>query len=161
MITTHVRRIELANIQYVHVYWDFCKDSVRRINALDHSPEQIDKWLNVILQPKAVFRDVLRDNLWLCKLDDTLAGVMALENQTITSFYVSPDHLGMGIATAMMDELVMMARWKNMDYLETMVCTTAMPFFKKHGFKGKKGYVKVGGVLFPCYELKRKFKTLY
>lgn len=152
-----IHRIELANIQYVYHYWTGSIKSVRVNQAPYYSETQIEKWVATRLNPHVVYRDVMKDFLWICKIDGEIAGIMGVERQEITSFYVMPEYKGRGVATAMIDELINKAHWDKYTYLKATVSISAEHFFRKHGFDGKKELMQLGDVQIPVFRMERPF----
>ena len=111
------------------------RDTVRRVNARDYSPEQVSAWAS----------DEIRETDWagrfagkfvvVAETAERLVGFAELEpDGHVDRFYVSADHQRRGGGRALLDALVAEARCAGTPRLYTEASITARPFFESQGF---------------------------
>lgn len=111
------------------------RETIRRINARDYSPEQVNAWASDEIDPIA----------WACRFEGRfvavaevggrVAGFAELEQEGhIDRFFVSADHQGMGIGRALMEAIEGEAKRLGLRRLSADVSLTARSFFECNGF---------------------------
>lgn len=115
---------------------DLFKDTIRRVNCRDYTPEQIAAWTSEI-----------RLEVWTAKLasrwcvvaemsDGQLAGFVDLEaDGHLDRFYVHADHQRCGVGRALLAAVMQQANQWQLPRVFSEVSITARPFFFKHGFR--------------------------
>ncbi len=114
------------------------RDTIRRVNIHDYSPEQIQAWAS----------DDIDLTQWTARFADrfavvaeagdplSLAGFTELEpDGHIDRFYVSADHQRRGIGRALMVTVFQEADRQHIPRLFTEASITARPFFESQGFE--------------------------
>lgn len=134
------------------------RETVRRINARDYNPEQIQAWASEEIDP-SVWEERFRDRFAIVAEEgDVIAGFTELESDGhIDRFFVSAEHQGMGVGRGLMDRIVAEARGRGLPRLYLEASITARPFFERQGFAvlGQQT-VKVRGVDFLNYRMERR-----
>ncbi len=136
------------------------RDTIRRINARDYSPEQIRAWAS--------------DEIDLAKWTARFAGrfvVVAEEagrpvgfaeletSGHIDRLYVAADHVGQGVGAQVLAALVAEAQRQQLPRLFVEASITARPFFERHGFKMiTPQTVTARGVEFLNYRMERELR---
>lgn len=115
---------------------DLFKDTIRRVNCRDYTPEQIAAWTSEI-----------KLEVWTAKLasrwcvvaeanDGQLAGFADLEaNGHLDRFYVHADQQRCGVGRALLAAVMQQANQRALPRVFSEVSITARPFFLKHGFR--------------------------
>lgn len=115
---------------------DLFKDTIRRVNCRDYTPEQIAAWTSEI-----------RLEVWTAKLasrwcvvaemsDGQLAGFVDLEaDGHLDRFYVHADHQRCGVGRALLAAVMQQANQWQLPRVFSEVSITARPFFLKQGFR--------------------------
>ena len=111
------------------------RDTVRRVNFRDYSPEQISAWASDDIDPVAwAGRFTGR---YVAVADDTgrPVGFAELEpDGHIDRVYVSADHQGQGIGRLVLAAVIAEARRQGIARLFVEASLTARPFFERYGF---------------------------
>ena len=111
------------------------RDTIRRVNSRDYSPEQISAWASDDIDPVAWANRFANRYAIVAEIDGRLAGFTELEpDGHIDRFYVSADHQRLGVGKALLDALVLEARRTGIPRLNAEVSITARPFFASQGF---------------------------
>jgi putative acetyltransferase len=115
---------------------DLFKDTIRRVNCRDYTPEQVAAWTSEI-----------KLEVWTAKLasrwcvvaevnDGQLAGFADLEaNGHLDRFYVHADQQRCGVGRALLAAVMQQAHEWQLPRVFSEVSITARPFFLKHGFR--------------------------
>ncbi len=112
------------------------RDTIRRVNAKDYSPEQIRAWAS----------DEIDVAQWSARFEGRFAvvaeagpqpvGFTELESSGhLDRFYVSADHQRRGIGVLLLAAVMAEARRVGIPRLYTEASLTARPFFEAHGFR--------------------------
>jgi putative acetyltransferase len=116
------------------------RDTIRRVNSRDYSPDQVAAWASDDIDT-AAWAERFRGRYVVVAEEDAaapsqrLVGFAELEtNGHIDRLYVSADHQGQGIATLLLSALVQEAQRQRQTRLFVEASITARPFFEKHGF---------------------------
>ena len=111
------------------------RDTIRRVNSRDYSPEQISAWASDDIDPVAWANRFANRYAIVAEIDGRLAGFTELEpDGHIDRFYVSADHQRLGVGKALLDALVLEACRTGIPRLNAEVSITARPFFASQGF---------------------------
>ena len=111
------------------------RDTIRRVNSRDYSPEQIAAWASDDIHPIAWASRFANRYAIVAEIDGRLAGFTELEpDGDIDRFYVSADYQRLGVGKALLDALVLEARRTGIPRLNAEVSITARPFFASQGF---------------------------
>jgi putative acetyltransferase len=136
------------------------RETVRRINARDYNPEQIQAWASEEIDP-SVWEDRFRDRFAIVAEEgDVIAGFTELEpDGHIDRFFVSAEHQGMGVGRGLMDRIVAEAHGRGLPRLYLEASITARTFFERQGFVvlGQQT-VTVRGVDFLNYRMERRLQ---
>ncbi len=111
------------------------RDTIRRVNSRDYSPEQIRAWSS----------DEIDAELWVKRFEGRfvvvaeefghIVGFAELEpDGHINRFYVSADHQRRGIGSTLLAALIVEARRLALPRVDLEASITALPFFKAHEF---------------------------
>ncbi|MFN3688395.1 N-acetyltransferase family protein [Salinarimonas sp.] len=115
---------------------DIYREAILGIGIEDYDEAQCEAWAS-LADDEAAFAARLSGMLTLVALrDGEVAGFAALEkNATIAMLYVSPDHAGEGVATALVDALEKLAAARGTEIIEASASDTALPLFQKRGYE--------------------------
>ncbi len=132
------------------------RDTVRRVNCRDYTPEQVRAWAPDDVDPSrwAVLSD---RHTVVAEVDGLIVGFTDLEpDGHIDRFFVHADFQGQGVGRAMLSELVAEAGRLGIARLFAEVSITARPFFVRHGFKVvAEQEVTVRGMVLTNYRMER------
>jgi putative acetyltransferase len=133
------------------------RDTIRRVNCQDYSPDQIAAWASDDIDPDKWATRFAGRFVVVAEDAGRLAGFTDLEaNGHIDRFYVSADHQGQGVGRAMLTEVVAEARRLGLVRLFVEASITARPFFESQGFAMVAPQVVVlRGVEFVNYRMER------
>lgn len=139
---------------------DLFRDTVRRVNSRDYTPEQVRAWAPDDVDPArwAVLSD---RHTVVAEVDDRIVGFTDMETSGhIDRFFVHADFQGRGVGRAMLSELVAEAGRLGIPRLYAEVSITARPFFGRHGFAVvAEQAVTVRGVSMTNYRMERLLRT--
>lgn len=111
-------------------------ETVHSINVRDYTPEQIDAWAPNSTQHQTSIAEKLTSQTTIgVKECGILIGFGSLENSTIDMLYVHKDRQNQRIAQCILAELEQIAKDQGATSLATYASITALPFFKKAGYK--------------------------
>lgn len=112
------------------------RDTIRRVNSRDYSPEQIAAWASEEIDPAAWAKRFDNRFTVVAEDADVLLGFTDLEmNGHIDRFFVSADHQGRGIGRQLMAALIQEAKRLALPRLFVEASITARPFFETHQFQ--------------------------
>ncbi len=130
------------------------RNTVKRINSPDYSPEQIKAWVP----------DDLDIEIWRSRLQKGLTYIAESEEGELIGFisidhdghldllYSHADHQRQGIGSYLLNYVENQFKSSGISYFSTDASITARPFFEKHGFKViKEQKVKKHGISFVNY----------
>lgn len=111
------------------------RETIRRVNARDYGPEQINAWASDEIDP-AAWGDRFRGRfVVVAEESGQPAGFAELEpDGRVDRFYVSADHQRVGVGAMMMEALTAEARRVGLSRLSVEASLTALPFFEAQGF---------------------------
>jgi len=136
---------------------DLFKDTVRRVNSRDYTPEQVRAWAPDEVDP-ARWAVLIDRHTVVAEADDRVVGFTDLESDGhIDRFFVHADFQGQGVGRAMLTEVVAEAVRLGVYRLYAEVSITARPFFGRHGFAlVAEQKVTVRGVPMANYRMERR-----
>lgn len=111
------------------------RDTVRRVNCRDYSPEQIQAWASDEIDPKA-WAERFEDRFAIvAEMNGTPVGFTDMQlDGHIDRFYVSADHQGQGVGRRMLGAIVLEAQRAGLRSLTVEASITARPFFEAQKF---------------------------
>ena len=110
--------------------------AVRKVAIRDYTAAQVEAWAPEHIDGAAWDARRRSRPTWVAELDGRIAGFTDLEaDGHIDMLFVSPDHQGRGIATALYCQVGAAAREAKLSRLYTEASITARPFFARHGFR--------------------------
>lgn len=111
------------------------RDTIRRVNARDYSPQQIAAWASDEIDPLVWAQRFEGRYVVVCEELGRLVGFAELElDGHLDRLFVSADHQRQGIGHLLLDDLVSEAARRGIARLHVEVSITALPFFQAHGF---------------------------
>jgi putative acetyltransferase len=114
---------------------DLFKDTIRRINCRDYTPEQVGAWASDEIDPVGWASRFEGRFVMVAEYDSKTVGFGELEpDGHIDRFYVSADHQSQGIGSSILNAIVKEANRMNLEKLFVEASITAKPFFSHHGF---------------------------
>ncbi len=112
------------------------RDTVRRVNIRDYTPEQIAAWAPDSLDAAAWALRFEGRYVVTAWQDEQPVGFAELEpTGRIDRLFVSADHQGQGIGRGLLERLVVEARRRGLVRLQVEASLTAEAFFARLGFK--------------------------
>lgn len=111
-------------------------NTVRRVNARDYNPQQIEAWAPEIAPDAFWLSRFANYQVVVAEQDAGIAGFAEFDNLggRIDCFYVHHAQQRVGIGTALLNYIEHQARRRNLHRLFADVSITARPFFEKNGF---------------------------
>jgi putative acetyltransferase len=112
------------------------RETVRRINGRDYSPQQVMAWAPDEIDARKWSNRFDNKVVWVADLDGALVGfVDVARDGLIDMLYVHADHQGAGIASRLLRTVEASARGRGLLRLFTEASITARPFFEHRGFR--------------------------
>jgi putative acetyltransferase len=112
--------------------------AIEELEHWQYSPEQIRAWA-----PKESYLDTFEQAIddeqfvvYVAEEADAIVGYGALNvpGERIDAVYVHPDHHGNGIATVLVKQLELSARFQEVPELDIMAAKNAVPFYRSVGY---------------------------
>ncbi|HUW81677.1 MAG TPA: GNAT family N-acetyltransferase [Phycisphaerae bacterium] len=127
----HVRKARVEEAQGII---DLHVDTVRRVNSRDYSPEQIDAWLG--RRRVEVTEAMIRDGQYYVCVDDAghLLGLGNIKGNELVALYVSADHQGEGVGSAIVRRIEEDAFRDGISQIKTDSTVTAEGFYRRQGY---------------------------
>jgi putative acetyltransferase len=133
------------------------RDTIRRVNSRDYTPEQVRAWASDDIDPQAWadrfagrFVAVAEEAGWSVGFADLEA------SGHIDRVFVSADHQGRGVARLLLSAVVAEAQRRGVARLFLEASITARPFFESQGFVVlTPQVVTLRGVEFVNYRMER------
>ena len=150
----HVRRFQTGDAPTIIALF---RDTVRRINCRDYSPEQIRAWAPDEIDVQA-FADKLADRFSLvAEIGNKIIGFTDLESSGhLDRLYVHADHQRCGIGRALLEALEAEALRQGLGRVFTEASITARPFFERYGYRVLQEQVAVfRGIEFINYRMEK------
>ena len=111
------------------------RDTIRRVNSRDYSPEQIRAWASDEIDIAHWAARFVGRFAVVAKEANQLVGFTDLEpSGHIDRFFVSADHQRRGIGAMLLAAVIAESRRLGIPRLFTEASLTARPFFEAHGF---------------------------
>ncbi|UFP93343.1 GNAT family N-acetyltransferase [Gloeobacter morelensis] len=112
------------------------RDTVRRINVRDYSPEQVAAWAPEEIDSR-VWEGQLTDRFAVvAQIGEAVVGFTDFESDGhLDRFYVHADYQGRGVGGAMLAAVEAEAVRLGLDRVFTEASITARPFFERRGFR--------------------------
>lgn len=111
------------------------RDTVRRINHRDYSPEQIAAWASDSIDPATWENQFVTRTTIVAELSGAIVGFADLEHDGhLDRFYIHADHQRAGIGRGLLAAIESGASRLALPRLFTEASITAKPFFDRHGF---------------------------
>jgi len=112
------------------------RDTVRRVNGRDYSPQQVMAWAPDEIDARQWRHRFDNKVVWVADLEGTPVGfVDVARDGLIDMLYVHADHQGKGIASLLLRTVEASARTRGLLRLFTEASITARPFFEHRGFR--------------------------
>jgi putative acetyltransferase len=112
------------------------RDTVRRVNVCDYSPEQIAAWASEDIDLADWATRFEGRFVLVAEQEGQLAGFAELTPQGhIDRFYVAANCQRQGVGQQLLSAIVAEARRLKLSQLHVAASTTARPFFAAHGFQ--------------------------
>jgi GNAT superfamily N-acetyltransferase len=136
------------------------RDTVRRVNCQDYSPEQIRAWTSDEIDAEAWAKRFEGRFVVVAEKAGRIVGFTELEeNGHIDRLYVSADHQRQGIGRVLLGAVAAEAERCGISRLWSEVSITAKPLFEAAGFRVVAPQtVRVRGVDFLNYRMERLLK---
>ena len=127
----HVRK---ARVEEAQAIINLHADTVRRVNSKDYSPQQIDAWLG--RRRVEVTEAMIRDGQYYVCVDDAghLLGMGNIKGNELIALYVSADHQGEGIGSAILRRIEEDALGDGICRIKADSTVTAEGFYRRHGY---------------------------
>jgi putative acetyltransferase len=136
-----LRRVRRADIpQIARLYYE----TVRRVNARDYGPEQIEAWAPWVYPDAFWQRRFRRYRVLVAEENGSVVAFVELAPKgEIDCFYVHHGHQHRGVGTALMARVEREARSRGNSRLFADVSITAEPFFRRVGFRVVRRQIKI------------------
>jgi putative acetyltransferase len=136
------------------------RDTVRRVNVRDYTPEQVQAWAPDEIDP-AKWRSFAGRYAIVAEFAGRIVGFADLEaNGHLDRFFVHAETQGRGVGRAMLQELLDQARRSALPRIFAEVSVTALPFFERHGFVVlAEQSVQVRGQRLTNYRMERRLSA--
>ncbi len=133
------------------------RDTIRRVNARDYSPEQVRAWAPEDIDPGGWAGRFAGRFAVVVESGERAVGFADLEpDGHIDRFFVSADHQRRGVGRVLLGAIVAEARRARVGRLFTEASITARPFFEAEGFVVLSPQVVMSrGVEFVNYRMER------
>jgi putative acetyltransferase len=132
--------------------------TVKKINSRDYAPTQIEVWAGETPDGEKWRERQTNRTTFVDEHNGTIRGFAELEdNGHIGAVYVHVDCQGLGIASALLDEMEKEAVARGVTCLSTEASITARPFFAKRGFETVAAQdVEYRGQIFRNYRMRKQ-----
>lgn len=136
-------------------------DTINTVNLKDYTEEQVKAW-------SSGYKKLLQINDYFEKIytivavqDDKIIGFGNMDETGYLDFmYVHKDYQGIGVATAINDELERYITAQGIKEFTVHASITSRPFFEKKGYKvEKEQQVVVDGVALTNYAMRKKWSV--
>jgi putative acetyltransferase len=112
--------------------------TVREVNIRDYTQEQVEVWAPDDMDQDRWEQTLSARCTFVAEQEGRLAGFGELEPMEegglINRFYVSADHQGQGVGSALLSAIEAEAQQRGLTRLFTEASITARPFFERRGF---------------------------
>ena len=127
--------VRKAKIDEAQAIIDLHADTIRRVNSKDYTPTQIESWIG---KPNLEFyKSAIRDGEFYVYVTEngSILGEGHLNKNAIFGLYVSADHLGKGIGSAILERMEDDAVNAGFTELRTTSTITALGFWRSKGYE--------------------------
>jgi putative acetyltransferase len=133
------------------------RDTIRRVNSRDYTPDQIRAWASDDIDPQVWARRFAGRFVAVADEASRAVGFAELEvSGHIDRVYVSADHQGQGVGRLLLSAVAKEAQRLGIDRLFAEASITARPFFESQGFVVlTPQVVSLRGVEFVNYRMER------
>ena len=135
------------------------KETIEAVNSKDYNGEQIKVWSAGHIYTDRWINRLTSQYFIVAVIDEVIVGFGSITpDGYLDMMYVHKNYQGIGIAYALVDELLANASKNNLSIVTSDVSITAKPFFEKKGFTVVTPQRKMmGGVEFLNYKMEKKF----
>jgi len=135
--------------------------TIRRVNANDYAPAQIDAWAGPAPEPekwKLVLADPGDTKIFVAYCGSKVVGYAHFEpSGRIGSLYVHHEHQRRGVASQLLSRIEQEAERQGLSRLFTEASITARPFFESNGFVVvQEQEVEYRGASFKNYKMEKR-----
>lgn len=111
------------------------KETIESINSRDYNEEQVRVWSAGHAYTERWVNRLSTQYFIVAEIDDVITGMGSISQEGyLDIMYVHKDYQGCGIASALVDELLVNAASNNLSRVTSDVSITAKPFFERKGF---------------------------
>lgn len=148
-----IRKFQESDINKVI---DLFYDTVHTINRVDYTSEQLAAWANPLERDKKVsdwLHTLSSNHTYVAEQDNTIIGFVDLTNDGLLDrLYVHKDFQRQGIASALFNVIVQVAKDLQLNEMNVEASITAKPFFLSKGFKEvQKQQIEKHGIIMNNY----------
>lgn len=112
------------------------RSAIHQVAIRDYTREQVKAWAPDAMDMASWINRIRNIEPFVVEIDGVAVGYADLQpDGYIDHFFVSGDHPGQGIGSALMQHLVETARSRNLAVMTSDVSKTAQGFFLKSGFQ--------------------------
>ncbi len=130
VIVRELRERDIQEISFLYF------NTVRKINAHDYDPKQIEAWAPKVEPVSYWRRRFAKYSVFVAEISGAVAGFAEFDvSGHVDCFYVHHEKLRMGVGSALMRRIEHEAAGHGMRSLFADVSVTARPFFEKMGFE--------------------------
>jgi len=109
--------------------------SVHGIARRHYTPQQLDAWAPQIFDADQWIARIRRNNPFVAEIGGRTVGFADVQDDgLIDQFFVEANYAGMGVGSALMNQLHLNARERGIANLHSQVSLTAQSFFERYGF---------------------------
>ena len=126
--------VRRARVEQAQAIIDLHADTVRRINSRDYTPEQIDAGLGK--RELQITETMIRNGqYYVCvNANGELLGVGRVQSNRLFGLYVSAEHQGEGVGTALLSRMEKDAVRAGIAEIEADSTATAEEFYNSRGY---------------------------
>ena len=152
-------KVRKAKLSEYHKISDIRNKTFKKINSKNYTKEQVEVW-NKKSTPKRML-EKMNDREFFCLVDkkDNILGSVSLKENMAGNLFIKWNLVGKGFGTKLMEFIEARAKKKGYRKVCLYSTTTALPFYKKRGYKIiKRGKWYIGKVEFPDRKMEKKLK---
>lgn len=125
--------VKKAGEEHAEAIGKVARDAIRRVNAKDYPPEEIDRLVSNFSTSDIL--DFLKQRLTIVAMhDDVVVGTGALQGSEIKSVFVSPDLQRRGVGSLLLRELEQAASKRGLQELVVSSSLSAVKFYSALGY---------------------------
>lgn len=131
------------------------RDTILNVNISDYNAEQVKVWAAGYNDIEKWRKKIAEQYFILVEENNVLCGFSSITTQGYLDYmYVSKDYQGRGVASLLLQVLLVKANEWNVQRITSDVSKTALPFFLHKGFKiVKEQQVLLRGMYFTNYHM--------